>query len=78
MPDSLGAAVQPLELNLPVLVDEHGRAVLHELPWFAPSRLPAPIVSALLASLPDWHFRPAVRLGEARRVWAVVQYSYKP
>jgi Flp pilus assembly protein TadD len=78
VPDSLHALLQPVELNLPVLVDERGRAVLHELPWFAPSRLPEPIVSALLASLPDWRFRPAIRLGEMRRVWAVVQYSYKP
>jgi len=78
VPDSLRSLFQPVELNLPVLVDEHGRAVLHELPWFPPAKLPAPIVSALLASLPDWHFRPATKLGEARRVWAVVQYSYKP
>jgi len=78
MPDSLRAHVKPIELNLPVLVDEKGRVVLHELPWFAVNQLPAPVLSALLATLPEWRFKPAMKLGQAQRVWAVVQFSYKP
>jgi hypothetical protein len=52
--------------------------VLHELPWFAVNQLPAPVLSALLATLPEWRFKPAMKLGQAQRVWAVVQFSYKP
>ena len=78
VPESLTTQVRRLDLILPVLVDERGRAVLNELPWFSPATLPAPVVSALLAGLPEWRFSPARRNGAAQRVWAAVQYSYRP
>jgi tetratricopeptide (TPR) repeat protein len=64
-----------VRLRVTMLVDEHGRAVLHELPWFEASRMPEEVVGAIAASLPEWRFSPAVRHGEPRRVWATVEYQ---
>jgi len=46
--------------------------VLNELPWFPQEDLPAPLVSLLLLSLPDWRFAPAQRLGQPVRSWTAV------
>jgi hypothetical protein len=73
--DSLGRGIKPMALTLPILVDERGRAVLHDLPWYAPGDLPAPIIATIVASLPGWRFSPARRLGEPRLVWAAVSIT---
>lgn len=78
IPDSLLVGVPAIELPLAVLVDEHGRAILHELPWFPPANLPQGVVAAVVANLPQWRFSAARRSGRAERVWAAVQYTYRP
>jgi tetratricopeptide (TPR) repeat protein len=72
LPDSVTRSLPAIELTLPILVDERGRAVLHELPWYDPSVLPAAVVASIVGSLPDWRFRPAMKMGEPHRVWAAV------
>ncbi|MBI5710525.1 MAG: hypothetical protein HZC42_09520 [Candidatus Eisenbacteria bacterium] len=76
IPDSLALTLKPVQIVLPILVDERGRAVLHELPWFSPDQLPAAVVALLAQSLPAWRFTPARRLNEPRRVWASVSIKY--
>jgi hypothetical protein len=71
------AALGTLELALPVLVDERGRAVLNDLPWFPPEAVPPRVVSALVRCLPDWRFRPAMKNGLPFPVWASVDFSYQ-
>jgi tetratricopeptide (TPR) repeat protein len=78
MPESITAGLGDIELILPVLVDEHGRAVLHDLPWFPQANLPEAAVGAIVASLPEWRFHPATKNGLPQRVWAAVQYTYRP
>jgi hypothetical protein len=76
MPDSLMAHHAPVTVDLPVLVDERGRAVLHELPSLPESELPAIAVAALVGSLTEWRFRPAMKNNTPHRVWATVEYNY--
>lgn len=73
--DSLAARTRHVQLTLPILVDERGRAVLHELPWYDPADLPAAVVSTIVASLPGWRFTPARLRGEPHRVWSAVSIS---
>jgi Flp pilus assembly protein TadD len=77
VPESTMAALGTLELALPVLVDERGRAVLNDLPWFPPEAVPPRVVSALVRCLPDWRFRPAMKNGLPFPVWASVDFSYQ-
>ncbi|MGH7742409.1 MAG: hypothetical protein ACRENS_10345 [Candidatus Eiseniibacteriota bacterium] len=77
VPESTMAALGTLELALPVLVDERGRAVLNDLPWFPPAALPPRVVAALVRCLPDWRFRPAMKNGLPFPVWASVDFSYQ-
>jgi Flp pilus assembly protein TadD len=77
VPESTMAALGTLELALPVLVDERGRAVLNDLPWFPPEAVPPRVVSALVGCLPDWRFRPAMKNGLPFPVWASVEFSYQ-
>jgi hypothetical protein len=73
VPDSLRGTFSGGEMQLSILIDERGRVVLHELPWYEPARFPAPMVSRLTAGLPRWRFGPARRHGEPSRVWMVIQ-----
>jgi len=77
-PDSLKGTLPRIELYLPILVDERGRAVLHQLPSSTAAQLPDPLLRLTLESLLTWRFTPAVRLGRPQRVWANVQVSYHP
>ncbi len=72
IPDSLKSTFKPLDLAISLLVDEHGRAVLSDLPWFDRGRMPEPLLSSLLGTLPDWRFRPARKHGAPARVWVTV------
>jgi tetratricopeptide (TPR) repeat protein len=76
VPESVMAQLGTLELALPVLVDEQGRAVLNDLPWFPPQAMPPSVVSALVRCLTDWRFRPAMKNGLPFPVWASVEFSY--
>jgi tetratricopeptide (TPR) repeat protein len=75
--DSLAHGLAPLHLILPILVDRNGRAAYHELPWFSARDLPGPVVARILESVPTWRFRPAVRGGELRAVWASVEVAHQ-
>jgi hypothetical protein len=78
LPDSLMAGLGSLDLVLPVLVDERGRAVVNALPWLPLTQLPPLVASAVVGSLNDWHFKPAIRGGAPHAVWATVHYTYQP
>jgi len=75
IPDSLRRGLPPLTITLPVLVDAHGRVVLHELPWFEANRLPAPALAILLSTLPMWRFSPALRHNDPQTVWTAISLS---
>ncbi len=76
--DSIRPGVKPLQLVLSVLVDENGRAVLSEVPWYPPTQLDFRKVTRILASVPGWRFRPAERLGRPHRVWVSLDYYLNP
>ena len=78
MPDSLRRGLTALTMTLPILVDQRGRIVLHELPWFEATRLPPPALAILLSSLPLWQFSPALRHNEPQAVWTAIPLSLDP
>jgi hypothetical protein len=73
LPDSLKGKIPALELYLPILVDERGHAVLHDLPWSTVQTLPDPLLRLTLESLREWRFSPAFRLGKPQRAWATAR-----
>jgi hypothetical protein len=75
VPESLQVQLKPLRMVLHVLVDERGRPVLCELPWFSPGDLPPALVAVLLESLPGWRFAPALQFGLPVRAWTAVDIS---
>lgn len=77
LPDSLMHGLKPFHLALPILVDTHGRAALHTLPWTPPDALPGEVVAHIVASVPQWRFKPAERHGEKHDVWAAVEVDYQ-
>jgi len=70
--------VKPIQLFVSVLVDEGGRVVLADLPWFTAEHLAAEKVTQALATLPEWEFVPARKLGEPHRVWSAVEFRLNP
>lgn len=78
IPDSLSSAMQPNDLLLQILIDERGRVVLNDLPWFTPAELHPEYLSQILAASLDWRFIPARRTGEARAIWATIKYEIRP
>jgi hypothetical protein len=60
------------------LIDEQGRVVLNDLSWFDPHLLPEPLVGLALGKLPEWRFKPAMRLGAPQRVWSLVLLMISP
>jgi tetratricopeptide (TPR) repeat protein len=78
LPDSLRGRFKLGEIYLPILVDERGRAALHELPWSNADQLPDPLLRVVLESLREWRFTPAVRLGKPQRAWANIRIALNP
>jgi len=78
LPDSLKGKLSKLDLYLPIVVDEKGRAVLNEIPWSTEETLPDPLLRIILKSLLNWRFNPALKNGQPRRAWATVQVGYQP
>jgi tetratricopeptide (TPR) repeat protein len=76
LPDSVRAAITATDMALPIFLDERGRIVLHEMPWFEPSRMPEAAVSLWIGSLPRWRFEPAMKNGVPLRVWTTVQIHF--
>jgi tetratricopeptide (TPR) repeat protein len=78
IPDSLAARMKPNNLLLQILIDERGRVVLHELPWFTPDQLHPAYLAELLSASLDWRFVPARKGGAAQPVWAMIKYEIRP
>jgi tetratricopeptide (TPR) repeat protein len=76
--DSIPPGTKPKQLVLSVLVDEQGRAVLNEIPWFPQGAIPTGKIYRLLASVPSWEFQPAVRLGVPIAIWVNVDFYFSP
>ena len=76
--DSLVPGVKPIQLVISVLVDESGRSVLNEVPWFPPGQFDFRKVTRILRGIPGWAFHPARRLGEPARVWVNVDFYLNP
>lgn len=79
VPDSLRARFKkPVQLVVTVLVDEEGRPILNELPWFTESAFPYVLVPGVVGATPNWRFRAARRMGRPIRAWASVEHEIKP
>lgn len=76
--DSIPPGVKPYRLSLSVLVDDRGRVVLNQVPWYDPSRLDFRKVTRILASMPETRFIPARRFGRPSPVWISVDYDLTP
>jgi hypothetical protein len=59
-------------------VDERGRVVVHDLPWFDPAKLPEEVLTPILARMPEWRFKPAMRLGAPTSVWTTIELTIQP
>lgn len=77
-PDSLRGTFKEARMALQILVDERGRIVLHDLPWFDRSLLPAPLVGHMAGTLPRWRYEPARKSGEPRAAWTTVHLTFVP
>jgi hypothetical protein len=75
IPDTIEVEMKSMRIVLPVLVDERGRAVLCDLPWFSENDLPAPFVTVLMESLPGWRFAPATVSGKPVPSWAGISIT---
>jgi hypothetical protein len=78
LPDSLRGRIPLLDMTLPILVDERGRAALHQLPWSTAEKLSDPVLRLTLESLLTWRFNPALRRGKPQRGWANMRVIYTP
>ena len=78
VPDSLKGTFTEARLSLAILIDERGRVVLHDLPWFDPALLPEPLVSLTTRQLSQWRFKPATKLGVPQRIWSMVMVTIPP
>jgi tetratricopeptide (TPR) repeat protein len=79
LPDSVRARLKkPVRFIVTVLVDERGRAVVNELPWFTDADFPYALVPRLVAATTQWRFRPAQRHGGPVRAWGSVEKLIQP
>ena len=76
--DSLRAGTKPLSITISLLVNQQGRVVLNDLPWYSFDQAPAEKVARWLAALPDWTFQPAVRNGAPVAVWVTLDLKVNP
>jgi tetratricopeptide (TPR) repeat protein len=76
--DSIPAGVKPLRLVLSLLVDERGRPVIDDIPWFPVGALPEWKINRLLRNIPSWRFNPAIRLGAPHAVWISMDFEFIP
>ena len=76
--DSIPPGVKPLQFVLSILVDDRGRPVVNDFPWFPPGQVAPWKISRLLSSVPSWRFTPAVRLGAPHPVWVSLDFYFTP
>ena len=72
------AGTKPLSITISLLVNQQGRVVLNDLPWYSFDQAPAEKVARWLAALPDWTFQPAVRNGAPVAVWVTLDLKVNP
>lgn len=79
MPDSLRRRLgKPVRLIVTLLVDERGRPILNELPWFPDGAFPYSQIPALVASTVRWEFRAARKHGRPAVAWGSVEHVVQP
>jgi hypothetical protein len=78
LPDSLRDRWKQIRISPVVLVDEHGRVVLNDLPWTHPVPGTEALTGTIVAILPQWRFRPAIKDGRPHPVWAAVDVNVVP
>jgi tetratricopeptide (TPR) repeat protein len=76
--DSLRAGTKPVRLTVSLLVNQQGRVVLNDLPWYSFAQLPAEKVARWLTAVPEWTFQPAVRNGSPVAVWVSLDVQVNP
>jgi hypothetical protein len=76
--DSIPQGVRPMQLILSLLVDEQGRPVINDFPWFPPAAIPGWKINRMLATVPTWRFTPAIKLGAPHAVWVSMDFSFAP
>lgn len=79
LPDSLRRRfTKPVNLIVTVLVDERGRPILNEIPWFPDDAFPYALVPGIVASTVNWEFRPAQKHGRPMPAWGSVEHVVRP
>jgi len=76
--DSIPQGTRPFQLTLSLLLDEQGRPVINDFPWFPPQALPEWKITRLLRTVPTWRFTPAVKLGSPHAVWVSLEFPFVP
>ena len=76
VPDSLKGRIAARKLKVWLFVDPEGRVILHELPWYPPGLFPTPVVSELVALLPQWSFGAETIRGDPRGVWVDISQTF--
>jgi hypothetical protein len=78
LPDTLKDRWKQIQITPVVLVNERGRAVLVDLPWTHPMPGTDTLTGIIVASMPMWQFRPAIKDGRPHPVWAAVDVAVNP
>jgi tetratricopeptide (TPR) repeat protein len=76
--DSIPTGVRPFQLILSLLVDEQGRPVINDFPWFPPPAIPEWKITRMLNTVPTWRFTPAIKLGSPHAVWVSMDFQFVP
>jgi tetratricopeptide (TPR) repeat protein len=66
------------QLQIAVLVGADGRAALVDVPPYSPADVSIEKVSRIVATLPEWRFRPATRMGRPVAAWAGLEFWVIP
>lgn len=71
-------AVRRVRLTLMILVDARGRAALTDVPEYTETDVAPAKLSRIIATLPDWRFKPAVREGRPAASWVGYEFVIIP
>ncbi len=74
-PSDLHMEKVPPPLMMSVFLDTKGHPVLNDLPWLPVGSVPEPWLEAVIRSLLEWQYTPAMLHGEAQPVWVTVRYE---
>jgi hypothetical protein len=67
-----------VRLTLMILVDERGRAALIDVPEYTANDIAPAKVSGIIATLPGWRFKPAMRGGRPAPSWVGYEFVIIP